>query len=279
MIATRRLRATCIVVVALALLIAPARGERLDLEAVARDISTDVGKVGKISTAGSKGLVFVFEEYHTSRVGQLQIAIMLLRLRSKHGLQTVALEGAVQAPQPISAQWFHTAGGEAARDAREDVAIRMLGEGEISSAEFLALLSPEVDVYGAELQAQYDVKLDTEGAPEIAYLFEIAKKNLSQSDIKKANELISNKKQDEAIKFILESDPWVRKRYEALKGESLPSIEEMLARAREIQRKAREVGAEREIEAGAKQDMEKAIAFFEAAAKRSKTMTELVRWF
>lgn len=287
MITSKYLRPVCIVLVILGLSNAVgcrdqpqatygAQDSRINVEAAAHDISIDVGNVGKISTDGRKGTVFVFEEYHTSRVGQLQIAIMLLRLRDKYGLRMVALEGAVQAPRPLPAQWFHTMGGETAREAREDVAIRMLAEGEISSAEFLALLSREVEVYGAELQAEYDVKLDIQRSPEFAYLFAIAKKKLTQSQIIRANELISNNKQNEAIEYILNSDPWVRERYESLKKGPGSSIEEMVTHAREIKRKAREVGVEPEIEEQAKQDMDNAIAFFEAGAKRTQTMVDFV---
>ena len=51
---------------------------------IANDIVKDVGSVGEIYSNGKQGFVFVFEEYHTSRVGRLQIAVMLTRLHEKY---------------------------------------------------------------------------------------------------------------------------------------------------------------------------------------------------
>lgn len=253
------------------LLLSPAaHAQSLNVADVAREIAKGVGTVGETS-AGMKGPVFVFEEYHTSRVGQLQIAIMLLRLHNRYGVKKVGLEGAVQRPRPLDGTWFHNISGQSAR---EDVAVRMLAEGEISAAEFVTLVFPDMQVYGTELQDQYKVKLDVEGSPEISYLLAIAVKLLTQADIQKVDGLIRQDKKKEAIEYLLTRDPWVRQQYEARKDSSPRSLDQMAKQAREIQNKARELGVT--VNPEVKQEMEKVLQFYEVASKRSTTMVDYV---
>jgi hypothetical protein len=161
---------------------------------------------------------------------------MLLRLHDQYDVRKVGLEGALQSARPLSAQWFRTAGGPAAAKAREDVAVRMLAEGEISSAEFLALILPDVKVFGTETAALYNTEAPTRGNPSMEYLIGIAEKGLSQTDIRKVNDLIRAKRQDEAIEYMLSANPWTREQFQALKAGSGDnsagtSLEEMRDRA------------------------------------------------
>ena len=199
---------------------------------------------------------------------------MLLRLHDRHGLQKIGLEGAIQSPRPEDGSWFHTMGGDDAKAAREEVAVRMLAEGEISSAEFITILFPDVSVHGIELQSQYDVKMETEGSPQMSYLIKIAEKGLSQSEIRQVNGLIREEKIEKALNLIIESDPWALQRYKAMQDPSQTSVEGMLALAREIYQKGRELGVE--VESGTEQGMKKVIHFFEAASLRSDTMVDYV---
>jgi len=238
----------------------------------AAEIAKGVGEVRETDPDGSKGTVFVFEEYHTSRLGQLEIAVMLLRLHDEHNLRLIGLEGAVQSARALDASWFHNAGGAAAAGAREDVAVRMVAEGEISAVEFATLVFPDVQVQGLERSDLYDVKPDTETNPEVAYLIAIAEKKLSQSDIRKINELVEADKPEEALEYILKSDPWVRQQFEALKNTDSISIEDMARRLRQIRDKARQVGAT--IEPKVEEDLEKTLKFYEVAIQRSEVMVD-----
>lgn len=130
-----------------------------------RQVAEGVGMV-KLAE-GSASPIFVLEEYHTSRVGQLQEAVMLVRLHDKHGLRRIGLEGAIRTHRPLDASWFHGAGGAAAEEARHDVAVRTLAEGEISAAEFMALLFPDVEVWGIESSKEYFRELDVKGNPSM----------------------------------------------------------------------------------------------------------------
>jgi hypothetical protein len=119
----------------------------------------------KLKKRGTKGPIFVFEEVHTSRVGQLQIATMLVRLHDKDGLKKVGLEGSIWSGHPLDSSWYHTIGGDAARPIKEDVAVRMVAGGDISSSEFIAMLFPDVQVYGIEDAGQYGQSPNIKGSP------------------------------------------------------------------------------------------------------------------
>jgi hypothetical protein len=243
----------------------------LDVDAVARQIVNRVGNVQKTSSAGDRGPVFVFEEFHTSRVGQLQIAAMLVRLHDSFGMKIIGLEGKISAARPIDASSYRLAGGEEAKADREDLAVRMVGEGEISSAEAMAMLFPDVEVYGTESAEQYSQTLDVKGSPQIEYLIAIAERSISPQQAEEVMKLIKRERKDDALQLMLNSDPWVKEHYEAVKS-GAASSEQMIASIREVQAKADQVGAE--VRPGAKADLEKVLKFFQTASERSATMVD-----
>lgn len=253
----------------------PAASKRAATQAnignVASEVATGVGEVRKIASEGTGGPLFVFEEFHTSRVGQLQIAVMLLRLHDRHGLRIIGLEGHLQSVKPLDVNWFHTAGGSAASQVREDVALRLLAEGEISSAEFMAMAFADLDLHGLERGKEYAYTLDVEGSPATAYLLHIAEKKLSQSDIQKINDLIERKKEGEAVEYIMNADPWVRRQYEALKDPAV-SVEALANQLREIRDKARDLRVE--VDPKVKEELDNSLRFMDLASQRSATMTE-----
>src|SRR5215213_2288084 len=125
-------------------------------------VAKDVGKV-VAAGEGSKPLsVVVFEEMHTSPVGQMEIALMLLRLQKQYRLQLISLEGAMASKGSLPVEWFVNSSDSAeTKRARHAVALRMLRDGEMSAAEFIALVRPPVQVRGNELESDYAV-----GTPE-----------------------------------------------------------------------------------------------------------------
>src|ERR1017187_9031799 len=68
---------------------------------IAKKIAARVGTVESSFLEGTKGPIYVFEEFHTSRVGQIETAIMLLRLREQYGVKKVGLEGSIQAARAL----------------------------------------------------------------------------------------------------------------------------------------------------------------------------------
>jgi hypothetical protein len=259
-----------------------------DLDTIAKEVVVDVGAVQATHTRGKTGPVFVFEEFHTSRVGQLRIAVMLLRLHEKYGLKTIGLEGTVQSPRPLDATWFHNAGGKDAQDAREDVAVRMLAEGEISSPEFMALVFPAIEVHGIEVSEEVSVE-QPQGNPLSFYLVSIAEKLADPADLKKvetslrdAKELEAagkkeeaKKKNKEAFEYLLTAHPWVRERYQRLTDASSPtSLETMKQLVADIKAKGAELRLT--IPDRIQQQLEKHQRFSELRDSASVTMARRV---
>ena len=139
---------------------------------------------------------------------------MLNRLYTQYGLRRIGLEGFTKTGAALDASWFHRAGGPNAQQAREDVAVRMLAEGEINAAEFMTLIYQDYTIFGVEKTIRiWGSVSNTETSPRMMYLMSIAEKNLSQSQIREVNELIKKKKIQEAVDFLMNSDPWVKSRY------------------------------------------------------------------
>ena len=246
---------------------------------VARRITEGVGTVQSTFTDGTSGPVYVIEEFHTSRVGQLEIAVMLLRLREHFGVKKVGLEGAIQSPRALNGSWFRHAGGDDAKTAREDVAVRMLAEGEISSSECLAMLFPDEEVYGIEVAELYNRDHDIQGDAAIGYLVSIAEnnsqQNLSQTDMQNLNRLIDQGKRDEAIELLINSDPWTREQYRIVKRSTADnagatSCEAMAKQIRAMQTKADELSVQ--VDAQVKKIAQQTIDFYETCQKRSEAM-------
>jgi len=233
-------------------------------------VAKDVGKV-VAAGEGSKPLsVVVLEEMHTSPVGQMEIALMLLRLQKQYGLQLISLEGAMAYNRSLPVEWFVNSSDNAeTKRARQAVALRMLRDGEIGAAEFIALVRPQVQVRGNELESEYAVnppKFD----PTSDQLLRIAQHLLTTSQIQQVNELARAKRIEEARKILFTSNPWLKERFEKLSTQNAISSEELVAVIEDIRTKTAELGIEtsRESESQLNQ-MEQ---FFCVASKRSQTM-------
>ena len=249
------------------------------IAAVAARIADRVGIVTATSNDGSLPAVFVFEEYHNSRIGQLEIAVMLHRLRERHGIRSVGLEGAYQSPDDLDATWFHRLGGAEGQERRENVAVRMLAEGEISSAEALALVFPDQQVYGTEIRELYDRESSHEGSPELGYLLSVAQPLLSQAQIIKANELSLAGKTREALDVVMGADSWTRAQFDtieaALDGTATgPSCEVMERRLRAIRAEVERRGVA--VESGIHEEADSAAAFYRTCQDRSGAMVARV---
>jgi hypothetical protein len=148
----------------------------------------------------------------------------------------------------------------------------LLREGEISAAEFIALVAPAVRVRGNEIKSEYNVESSKNNAA-LGYLMAIAERSLSQSDVEHMDELIGAKKIDEAIDVAFSKDPWSKERYEKLFGhEKIASTEETEVILREIEQKTKDLGVRigSQDQAGFREDQ----AFYQMASKRSCTMVK-----
>lgn len=240
---------------------------------IAKEISKDTGEVRQVNAAGAKGPFFVFEEFHTSRPGRVQSAVMLLRLYRKYGLKTIGLEGAFQSDKPLDGTWFHKAGGPMASAAREDIAVQMLSDGEINQAEFMMLLFPDVTVNGTELKEEHK-QPDVKGNPEIVYLLGISEKLLSQADKQKVMALLKTNKRDEAFKLMLSADPWVKQYFASMQDASSTNLEAVVKRMNELQAKANTLSVQ--VDPTAKRELQELITFYGLRARSSDTMVNSV---
>jgi len=133
----------------------------------------DVGKIGSTINGDPSRQVIVIEERHTSRVGQVEIAIMLDRLYRYHGLRDLALEGAVVERGTPDAGWFHRLPDAAARTER---ALYLLKQGEISAAEFMAMVHPDFHLHPIEVEAEYSVELSPAAAQALSTYVQVLSK-------------------------------------------------------------------------------------------------------
>jgi hypothetical protein len=233
-------------------------------------VSAGAGKVIAAGQGSKNRTLFIFEEKHDSRVGQMEIALMLWRLQRSHGLRQISLEGALFADGDLPAKWFHDAtGSEAAKRSGREAALSLLREGEINAAEFIALAQPLVQVKGNEVKSEYDVE-PSENNGALIYLIGIAERSVPASDIRRIEALMSAKKSKEALDLIFSHDPWARERYQKVYGDIVSGTEESASILREVEKRVRELGVRTtpQIEAGFREDLN----FYQTASTRSCTI-------
>lgn len=272
-----------LIVSALSGCLGPSEEDLVSVASLADDISADVGKV----TTSDRGLpekkIIVFEENHASRAGQIEIAIMLNRLH-KNGTKFIGLEGTLATEGLLDVSWFQRLPDT---KTKWEVAVQLLKEGEINSAEFIALCYPDVEVYGVEIAEECNVRLSDDASSSVMfYLLAIAWESLSEDQRREANRLIEEvnrlieeekykegeEKYEEYIEFVINPDPWTKERYRQLMDEDkIYSLEERILTYKEIKKKAKRVGAE--IDAEYKTGLQELIDYLEARAKASKTIT------
>ncbi|WP_191258627.1 hypothetical protein [Amycolatopsis oliviviridis] len=213
----------------------------------------------------------VFDEQHASRIGQVEIATMLNRLYHTAGLRNLGVEGdVVEKPRP-DLGWF------AAKPDPQDrlkVALQMLKQGEVSAAEFAAMVLPGFQIQPIEHESEHRVEAPgTATQSYTSYLVAIAVMSMTDSQVTQAESLLKQKKNQEAVEFIIGSVPWTKERYDLMERKSpVPSTEEMQRLGSELEEKATAVGADVSKYRKALQD---ARAFFDMSTRRSTTMTEL----
>lgn len=230
----------------------------------------DVGKAGS-AEGNSRPFVTVFDEQHASRVGQVEIAMMLNRLHRDSKLRSLAVEGAlVERPRP-DLSWFATKPDE--RD-RVGVALQLLRQGEVSAAEFAALVLPDFRLYPIERESEHGVTIsDKASRSYTAYMVAIALKSVTAAQVKQADALLKQNKREEAIKFVIESDPWTKERYAQFTRKSpVVTTGEMQTLGTDLDRKATAIGAD---VGESRSDLQEARRFYDAATRRSGTMAAL----
>lgn len=238
---------------------------------IVNSASKDLGKVVAVHQ-GSRGSVVLLEEEHTSRAGQIEIANILVRLYKRQGMRIVGLEGSTDSK--LDAKW-------AVRMPPTDrfrVASRLLGDGELSSAEFLASAFADVKVIGIDSPVDYKVDMqDRASVASVLYLVLIAQTSLNPAAQEKLGKLLEQKKIKEATEFSINSDSWTKRVYATLTDRSRnPSIEVELDKISSIEAEAKKRSVP--IPPQLSQDLEELKAFLQAASRRSDYMvTQIAR--
>ena len=228
-----------------------------------RSSATEVATVLNVWEGKRCHPVILIEELHSSRAIAIEIAIVLNRLYRDTGLRTIGLEGYLLDQTPIDTAWFDAAAGRDSRR-RAKVATQLLAEGEISSAEFLALTYPDVSVKPIDRRENYppDPSPRAHVMPR-TFLVYIAEQNANEStrEVRRALEVAirhfqSNEenwdaatREEERAKIaemlsgyyelLMPLHPWAEKRYEQLDpaargfrlGERVKALNEIEQRA------------------------------------------------
>ncbi|MHB8523754.1 MAG: hypothetical protein ACYDH9_23785 [Limisphaerales bacterium] len=255
-----------------------------DVKTIAEAVSRDIGTVPRTRSGTHGALILVFEETHTSRPGQLEQAIALVRLHDQFRLRDIALEGYLKERPTITAEWFAKAGRGLPPTERAAVAAQMLRDGEISAAEFMKLTYDDMVLHPIETLAEHAVELKGEAATiTLTYLLKIAQTSLRESHVPRLQELQrevqgasgdrKTAKAKEMLDFILSVDPWTKAKGAALTDTNQLNIipaEKMLAEVEEIERHARTAGVD--LEGKEKQAMEDNLRFWRGRVAASGTM-------
>ena len=251
---------------------------------VVRAACEGVGEVRAVS-GGSRGApILLLEERHDSRAGQIEQAIVLVRLYEQCGLRDVALEGYLEGDPEVTTEWYERVARELDFAAKARVTTQLLETGEISSAEFMKLLYPDIRLHRTETESQYSVTMEEiSGAAPLVYLLRIAERSVKdehlptltqlQQDIEDAEGDAQVEKQRELFDYLLGLDPWTREKAEQLEqfvDRPTASAQSHLELIEEIDRRARQLSVHLEPED--KQAMAEYLGFLRGRGEANQTI-------
>ncbi|MBL8163832.1 MAG: hypothetical protein JNJ61_17730 [Anaerolineae bacterium] len=152
------------------------------------DLNAIVQDVGQYQFAGSGDpKVILMQERHDLVTAQIEGAIMIYRLTRDCGFRVVGLEAAFP-DTSFDTQWFTAS---LPQNIQPYIAVRVLGEGEISQAEFAAMVYPSIfdgfKVVGIESADLYNQEFDfgESGGIDLAMIY-TGLTQLSESDLSEA---------------------------------------------------------------------------------------------
>ena len=255
-----------------------------DVREIAQEVCEDVGVIKKASSRKRKTPIIVLEESHVSVAGQIQHAIVMERLYQNYGVRNIALEGhMVDVKVDIDTGWFQDA-AKKNEVSKAEVAVRLLKEGEISCAEFMALAHQDAVLHPIERKEEYLVMLDDEaGSQPFRYILKIAQLSLTQNHVPTLKRLQAEmestsdqeklaKIQEEYIDYIVSADSWAKAamdRYTAIATSA--NVEEIKTLMIELRDRA----SDKHVQLTAEEEdaMARNIAFWDARGKADYTMT------
>ena len=257
------------------------RVEKIDMAQVAEEIAKEVGYVKEVHQGNTDRHIFVLEENHSSVLGQIELAFVLNRLAKKYDIKNIALEGYFDTEGPLKADWFHqklkalegalTKLPNKQGDLKAELATQFLQEGEISAAEFMTLLYPDVNIFGIEKESEYHVGYPKGGAVAINYyLYGLSTASISQNQYNKFEQYYKAKDFKEAFTYLYGFDPLTKEIHELINLDTIFPAEVSLEHYKLLRDKVRSKAIN--IEQQYKSDMNELIGFYEMVSQRSRTM-------
>jgi hypothetical protein len=132
-----------VMLISLSVPLVTAQSEECDLNAVTQDVGVVAESVGSGASQ-----IYVIDEYHDSVIAQMQSAIILKRLHEQCGLEMIGLEGMTTDQPRLQGPFMFD-------ETHLGIYTSLLAEGELSQAEFIALVEPAMQVVGIEDPVQY----------------------------------------------------------------------------------------------------------------------------
>ena len=271
---------------------------RENADEIAKIVATDVATV-KQTFQGSVGApILVIEESHSSRIIQLQEGIILNRLHNQYQVNQIGLEGFVRERSELKADWYEN-DTHGSKGAAQAVAVKLLGEGEYSSAEFMKLVYNDLTIVPIETGSEYNMPEPDNRmvyAVCLSYFYQIALRTLrpeyesqlvkleQEAEKFKNNKIEYEKKLENMRKFIykdppdkISNDPWVKEKMLIFsKPESIinTSIEKEVSFYEEIQKHVNDNNLQTTPEN--KKIIQDFIAFLRGRMAASKTMVNAI---
>jgi hypothetical protein len=247
------------------------------------DVTAGVGEI-RATFSSPDPRIFVLEEQHASLVGQLQQAVMLLRLKKLFGVRHIALEGYLPDQLSKTAPYLESLPVQL-DEGQVASLLDSLSSGNIGAGEFAAAVL-KMKIPAVERSNEYFLPQNKlSGVASFFILRQIAAnhlKNASLDDatlsrlaqLKNSIDLTKDKKQKEEKIFELQkqiilADPWAAKRLSVDKCE-FKSTEDEIRIIKEVRDEATRIGIESEQRLT--DALNENIRFLEARSAASKTM-------
>ena len=233
-------------------------------------IENDVGTLVELKDNGSAAPpIIIIQEFHKSTLGNIETAVILYRLYRDYGSRAMGIEGAFG---PLDVGWYHNFG-----TVDDSIAVQHLIEGEISNAELLALVRPDITVFGLENEEQYLDNLAQSAAisSSVPILVVFATSQMTPEQLAEADAIRADQGIQAYIDFCLTFDSQAQEQYEALYLNGMTSAEEAVQIVEAISNRAFASGLDQIPElVPFLQNMQRELEYFRGVDQRTYTMAE-----
>jgi len=220
---------------------------------------------------GRYGPVFIFPEWHNSRLIQAEVSWAMDILREQRGINSIALEGMYQGEVMSAEKMAYSTEIE-----KYTVLLALFERGEIKAPE-LMYLARDSFVFGIENEAQYAVEPPADDDIDEAF-FKYFYMSITIELGREAMDAIiaglpDTAKDEEILDLLLSSAPWTRETFEIVYS-GVRSDKEIIERLEALEQKVAPVSFL--LDAKTKVDFKQLVQFYKTSYQRSLTMAEYV---